>query len=166
VFEAYATLEHPLTGDRETKWEAEQDRQTVVIDSWERHEAALLGILTELTDDQPWWLGFLETGSSEVVFDDAPRVMMYADWDYVLVEAGPDQAATWRDGVIYESLPDLMFPTDHSWLVSTLWDDDWTCIGGPKDLIGALLRHPTLRERMREVDPSMEDSTPPGHVAY
>jgi hypothetical protein len=166
VFEAYATLEHPLTGDRLTKWEAEQDPQTLVIDAWERHETALLAILIEQTEEQPWWLGYLETGSSEVVFDEAPRVTMYAGWDYVLVEAGPDQAAAWRDGVVYESLPDLIFPADRSWLVSTLWDDDWTCIGGPRALVDALLGDPVLRERAREVDPAMKDATPPGHPAY
>jgi hypothetical protein len=153
VFEAYATLEHSFTGDHLTRWEGEQNRETVVIDSWARHEAAILGVLTRHTDVQPWWLGFLETGISEVVFDDAPRVEMYAHWGYVLVEAGPDQAATWRRRVIYESLPDLIFPGDRSWLVSTIWDDDWTCIGAPKALIEALLGDPVLKERAREVDP-------------
>lgn len=166
VFEAYATLEQPLSGDHLTKWEAEQDDQTLVIDAWERHETALLAILTERTEEQPWWLGYLETGSSEVVFNDAPRVTLYAGWDYVLVEAGPDQAANWREGEIYESLPDLLFPADRSWLVSTLWDDDWTCIGGPRALVDAVLGDPVLRERAREVDPAMKDTTPPGHVAY
>jgi len=167
VFEAYATLEHPLTGNRLTNWETEgQDRPSCVPDAWGRHEAAVLAILTEQTEAQPWWLGYLETGSSGVVFPDAPRVMMYAHWGYVLVEAGPAQAANWREGEIYESLPDLIFPADRSWLVSTLWDDDWTCIGGPRSLIDAFLGDPVLQERSREVDPSMKDTTPPGHVAY
>jgi hypothetical protein len=167
VFEAYATLEHPLTGDRLSRWEAERRASlSLVVDAWERHEAAVLAMLTQQTEAQPWWLGYLETGGSEVVFDDAPRVKMYADWGYVLVEAGPDQAANWREGEIYESLPDLIFPADRSWLVSTLWDDDWACIGGPRSLVDALLGDSVLGERSREVDPSMKDTTPPGHVAY
>ena len=32
--------------------------------------------------------------------------------------------------VLQGALPDLMFPADRSWLVSTLWDDDRTCVGG------------------------------------
>jgi hypothetical protein len=169
IFEAYATLEQPLTGDRMTEWEAAQDRQTVVADSWGRHEAALLEILVERTGPQPWWLGYLETGSSDVVFPDAPRTEMYAHWSYVLVEAGPDQAAKWRsDDVWGESLPDVMFPTDRSWLVTTLWDDDWTCIGGPRTLVDAVLAHPVLVERAREINPSMsmDEACPPGHEYF
>jgi hypothetical protein len=169
VFEAYATLEQPLTGDRLTEWEAAQDRQTVIAESWKRHEAALLGILVQLTEPQPWWLGYLETGSSDVVFPDAPRVEMYAHWSYVLVEAGPDQAARWRSDDIWGgSLPDVMFPADHSWLVTTLWDDDWTCIGASRALIDSVLSHPALSERAREVDSSMsmDEACPPGHEYF
>ena len=165
VFEAYATLEQPLTGGRLTQWEAAQDRQTVVVDAWERHESALLGILVQRTEPQPWWLGYLETGCSDVVFPDAPRVEMYAHWSYVLVEAGPDQAAEWRPEEIHESLPDVMFPADRSWLVTTLWDDDWMCIGGSRRLIDAVLSHSALAERAHEIDPSMsmDEACPPGH---
>jgi hypothetical protein len=46
-----------------------------------------------------------------------------------------------------------------------LWDDDWTCIGGSKELVAAFLAHPDLRHRAREVDPSVKDATPPGHTA-
>lgn len=167
VFEAYATLEHPLTGGHLTEWEAESQSSPMwVADAWARHETALLALLVERTEAQPWWLGYLETGVSDVVFPDAPMVKMYTDWPYVLVEAGPDQAASWRNEEVYEGLPDLIFPVDRSWLVSTLWDDDWTCIGGPRSLVDDLLNDPVLKERAREVDLSMEDSTPPGHVAY
>jgi len=166
VFEAYATLEHPLTGGHLTKWEREsQSSDSIVIDGWERHEAALLALLSEHTAAQPWWLGYLDTGPSDIVFPDAPTVAMHADWPYVLVEAGPDQAASWRQEEVYESLPDLIFPADRSWLVSTLWDDDWTCVGGPRSLIDRLSGDPVLKERVREVDSSM-DPIPPGHVAY
>jgi hypothetical protein len=58
-----------------------------------------------------------------------------------------------------------MFPIHRSWLVSSLWDDDWTCIGGSRELVDAFLTHPDLRHRAREVDPSAEDATPPGHTA-
>lgn len=36
-------------------------------------------------------------------------------------------------------LPELMFPADRPGLVSSLWDDDWTCIGGSATLGGRLL---------------------------
>jgi hypothetical protein len=34
----------------------------------------------------PWWLGYLDTGSADVVFYDVPKVMLYAGWEYVLVD--------------------------------------------------------------------------------
>ncbi|HET7868969.1 MAG TPA: hypothetical protein VFM85_01445 [Actinomycetota bacterium] len=78
-------------------------------------------------------------------------VTLYAGWLYVLVEAGPEQAATWRHSGDWSfwkgALPNLMFPADRSWLVSTLWDDDWTCIGGPAGLVDRFLRHPDLQAR-------------------
>jgi hypothetical protein len=170
VFEAYATLEQPLTGDHLTGWEAAaRDRHTLFVDAWDRHETALLGVLDDRTSPQPWWLAFLETGNSDVVFPDAPRVEMYAHWSYVLVEAGPDQAGGWRSNDRWgESLPDLMFPADRSWLLTTLWDDDWTCIGGPRTLVEAVMAHSVLTERAREVDPSMsmDEACPPGHEYF
>lgn len=122
VFEAYATVVLPPGGEGQ-----------------QRHDRAVLAPLSEQSPGQPWWLGYLDTGADDVVFPDTPKVSMYSGWDYVLVEAGPEQAATWRhhgDRSFWKgSLPNLMFPADHSWLVSTLWDDDWTCIGGPAALI-------------------------------
>jgi len=126
-------------------------------------DAALLEVLRAQLPPQPWWLGYLETGAGDLIFPEAPRVRLYT-WPYVLVKAGPDQAAAWRsndDALPWHSaLPELMFPLDHSWLVSTLWDDDWRCVGGPAILVEAILRHPRLEARAVTVD---EDATPPGH---
>ena len=83
-----------------------------------------------------------------------------------LVEGGPEQAAAWRpgDGRAFGTgdLPNLIFPADHSWLVSTLWDDDWSCLGGPAGLVDGFLRHPDLRARQVALG---QDATPPGHEA-
>lgn len=159
VFEAYATLEEPGTGNHELTASSAEDWKRHEAE-WERHEAGVLEVLTAHTAPQPWWLGYIETGAHDVVFTDAPRVRFYADWPYVLVEAGAEQARVWRDDI-----PDLMFPADRSWLFSTLWDDDWTCIGGSRGLVDAFVAHPDLRPRVREVDPSVKDATPSGHTA-
>jgi len=107
----------------------------------------VLGLLGEQAANQPWWLGYLDTGADDIVFPDAPKVTMYAGWHYVVVEAGPQQAATWRDpGSFFTGvLPNLMFPGDRSWLVSTLWDDDWTCIGGPAELVKSSCANPVCK---------------------
>ena len=90
---------------------------------------------------------------------------MYAGWPYVVIEAGPQQAATWRDpgGFFTGILPNLMFPGDRSWLVSALWDDVWTCIGGPAQLVDNFVRHPVLQARPVVLG---HDATPPGHQAF
>ena len=151
VFEAYATLVLP-------------DRR----DKHRRQDRVLLSVLRDHTSDQPWWLGYLDTGADDVVFPDAARTTLYSGWSYVLVNAGPEQAATWRErstGSFFTGvLPNLMFPADHSWLVSTLWDDDWTCVGGPAALINDLRGHPTLRSSVRQVDLG-KSAAPPGHRA-
>jgi hypothetical protein len=143
VFAAYATVTVPDLGPA---------RQA--------HERALLEILGA-RGTGAWWLGFLDDGVADVIFPDAPRVRLYADWPYVLVLAGPDQAARWRTaGAWRGALPELMFPVDRSWQVATLWDDDWTCIGGPSELIGELLSDERLEARAVDV---AEDAAPPGH---
>jgi len=130
------------------------------------HDRAVLALLSEQSPDQPWWLGYLDTGADDIVFPDAPKVTLYAGWHYVLIEAGPEQAATWREHGPWSfwkgALPNLMFPADRSWLVSTLWDDDWSCIGGPASLVGSFLRHPDLQARPVTLG---QDATPPGHQA-
>ena len=153
-FEAYATVVLPEGGGGR----AAHDQAV--------HDQAVLGLLREQSPSQPWWLGYLDTGSDDIVFSDVPKVTLYSGWNYVLVEAGPDQAIAWRQrdrpsfwmGV----LPNLMFPADRSWLLSTLWDDDWRCIGGPAGLIERVTGVPGLETRV--VEPG-EDATPPGHTA-
>lgn len=149
VFEAFATIVLPPGGKGQ-----------------DEHDRAVLTVLSEQSAGQPWWLGYLDTGADDIVFPDAPKVTLYTGWPYVLVEAGPEQAVTWRRGGSWSfwkgALPNLMFPADRSWLVSTLWDDDWTCVGGPAGLVDRFLHHPGLEARL--VVPG-QDATPPGHQA-
>ena len=147
VFESYATAVVPEFG--------------AVLDE---HERRVIGLLADHSSDKEWWLGYLDTGASDIVFPDVPRVRLYSDWPYVLVKAGPQQALTWRaqPSPLHCGLPDLMFPTDHSWLISALWDDDWWCLGGSKQLIDAFLREPGLESRRVAPD---DGATPPGHAA-
>jgi hypothetical protein len=144
---AYATVELPYGGEGQ-----------------DEHDRAVLALLSEQSPGQRWWLGYLDTGADDIVFPDAPKVTLYWDWHYVLVEAGPEQAATWRQHGPWSfwkgALPNLTFPADHSWLMSTLWDDDWTCIGGPAGLVGRFLHHPDLQARPVALG---QDATPPGH---
>jgi hypothetical protein len=148
VFEAYATVLVAYGEERDA------------------HDRALLTLLRQQSPDQRWWLGYLDTGADDIVFPDAPKVTLYAGWHYVLIEAGPDQAAAWRpsDGRAHGTgnLPNLMFPADRSWLMSTLWDDDWTCIGGPTGLVDSFLHHPDLQATPVALG---QYATPPGHQA-
>lgn len=163
VFEAYLTLELPGSGARQPASSSADWKQ--LGEEWERHEAAVLTVLSEHSESLTWWLGYLDSGAADFVFGNAPRVTLYADWPYILIEAGPKQAAIWREDRLKGILPDLMFPSDHSWLFSTLWDDDWTCIGGSRRLVDDFLSHPELQDRVHEVNPSIKDATPRGHTA-
>ena len=161
VCEAYATIELPGTPDQ-WGWSRSGDD----LEEQRDQDASMLAVLREHSAQQSWWLGYLDTGAVDVIFSDVHKVTLYAGWEYVLNEAGPEQAGSWRDDAHWTSvLPDLIFPADRSWLVSTLWDDHWRCIGGSRQLVDAVLAHPDLRHRAREVDPSAEDATPPGHTA-
>jgi hypothetical protein len=53
---------------------------------------ATVALLSEHSAGQRWWLGY--TGADDIVFPDAPKVTLSSGWHYVLVEAGPQQAAT------------------------------------------------------------------------
>ena len=78
------------------------------------HERTVVDILKAHTTPQPWWLGYLDTGAHDVVFNTVPKVTLYWGWRYVLVEAGPEQALTWRTGHmrggLLGGLPDLSSP--------------------------------------------------------
>jgi hypothetical protein len=116
----------------------------------EAQERALVEHLVQHSATQPWWLGFLDTGAHDIVFDRVRKVTLYWDWPYVLVEAGPSEALSWRTGHMrnpFGVLPDLFFPADRSWCVSALWDDDWTGVGGSVQLIDALLADPRIQAR-------------------
>jgi hypothetical protein len=144
VFHAYATFHRP---DRATE---------------DEHEHAVVEVLRQHTAEQPWWLGYLDTGAHDVVFPEAPLVSLYCDWTYVLVQAGPAEALTWRTGHMRGgmpgALPDLFFPQDRSWLVSGLWDDAWCCVGGSAAVVHALTREPLANARRVGAD---EDVLPP-----
>lgn len=141
---------------------------TVVIPVDDRRrtlaDAALVGILQAHTAEQPWWLGYLDTGVAELVDPTAPTVSVYVGWPYRLLAGDPQRALTSRsngDSTPWHSaLPELLFPSDRSWLVSTMWDDDWRCVGGPVEIVDALLAHPHLEARAVLPD---DDATPPGH---
>jgi hypothetical protein len=126
-------------------------------------DAALFNVLQAHTEPQPWWLGYLETGASDVIFPEAPRVRLYWDWGYVMVRAGPEQAASWsRDQMWNWSLPALMFPESRAWLVSLLWDDDWVSVGGSAELITRLEQHPQLAQSTFPCSVSDPEAAPPG----
>jgi hypothetical protein len=58
VFEAYATLEEPGTGNHELTASSVEDWKRHEAE-WERHEAGVLEVLTAHTAPQPWWLGYI-----------------------------------------------------------------------------------------------------------
>jgi hypothetical protein len=150
VFDAYATVVVP-------KEQATRNAS----------DHALLEALRGELADGRWWLGYLDTSpAEEIIFRDVPVAKVYTDWSYVLVGAGAQQAATWRTNDAHSShrgaLPELMFPFDRSWLVSTLWDDDWRCVGGSDSLIDKLLDDPRCETHRVALD---EEATPPGHRA-
>src|SRR5260221_6261430 len=114
VFEAYATVVLPHAGEGQ-----------------DEHDRAVLALLSEQSTGQPRWLGYLDTGADDIVFPDAPKVTLYSGWHYVLVEAGPAQAATLRQHgdcfVLNGALAHFRVPARPSWVVSKLVGDRRSC---------------------------------------
>src|SRR5947199_10440681 len=81
VFAAYATVVLPDPEDgldppeREIEW-AEYFAQWQVA-APRRHGLALVDVLREHSAGERWWLGYLHTGASDIVFPDAPMVSVY-----------------------------------------------------------------------------------------
>jgi hypothetical protein len=162
LFEAYATLELPGTPNGRGGWARSHED----LREQQEQDSLALSVLCQHTVSQPWWLGYLDTGSADTVFYDVPMVCMFPTWNYVLVEAGPEQAGSWRADDPWKGvLPDLIFPRDRTWLVSTLWDDFWRCIGGSRELVDGFLNCEGLSHRVREVQLSDDDVAPPGHFS-
>jgi hypothetical protein len=146
AFEAYATVLVPGFGPGRSEL-----------------DLAVLAVLEQHASDQPWWLGYLDTGTDDIVFHDVPQVQLYAGWKYVVAQAGPAEAASWRAaGGWRGALPDLMFPADRCWLISRLWDDDWWCLGGSDAVVGEVVADHRFNARAVRLG---EDATPPGHQA-
>jgi hypothetical protein len=88
----------------------------------ERADAALLAVLAPNGTDLlvAGWIVKSEPASGD-------EHLLYANWPYRLRRA---TAAELRAAVAGEDgFPDLLFPRDHAWIVSTLWDDAWRSIG-------------------------------------
>ncbi len=68
VFAEYATLVHP--GETGAPPDIAEERA---------QDQALLALLDRHAASQPWWLGYLDTGASDIVFSDAASVKLY--WD-------------------------------------------------------------------------------------
>jgi hypothetical protein len=78
VFADHATLVHP--GASAFPRDVREERQ------W---DLALVEVLRRHAQLLPWWLGYLDTGASDIVFWDTPTVTLYTGWHDVLIEAGP-----------------------------------------------------------------------------
>ncbi len=85
-----------------------------------RQDLAFVEVLRRHSNDMAWWIAYLDTGASDIVFWDAPKVTLYEDWRYVFVLAGPEQAASWRPAPggapnwKSTELPEVIFPEDRS----------------------------------------------------
>lgn len=79
---------------------------------------------------------------------DGPKVV--ADQDYLLfggalASAGDWGAADWGHGIRRDiNSPNLMWPADRAWFVTTNIDGTWTGVGGSAGLVDDLLREPRL----------------------
>ena len=91
-------------------------------------DRALVEALEAPAPADRWWIGYLDTGAAELSNIKGPRMSAYAGWTYVLKAWGLRQVLATRDNgrstPWHSALPELLFPHDRAWLVSTLWDDD------------------------------------------
>jgi hypothetical protein len=139
VFEAYATFYEP-------------DGVSVVA-----HERALVNRLIEFTPDQPWWLGYLDTGAHSVVFDDVPKVSLY--WSWPTVPSPPPRTSFYLATGASEGngvLPTCSFLSID---LAVRPPTTWTCIGGPRILIEALHHDPLVQAHRVQLG---VDAKPPG----
>ena len=161
MFEAYATVQLPVTPNGSGGWSWDEGP--------ERHDASVLGVLTEHTASQAWWLGYLETGiGAETIFYDVPRTRLYG-CDYVLIQVGPEQAGGWRaEWGRWKVRPAGSDVSGRS-LVACLDFlrslDSVSALAGCEILVDALLADPELRACVHEVDPSAADMMPPQAVS-
>jgi hypothetical protein len=68
---------------------------------------------------------------------DGPRVRLPGR-DYLLFRASVTKAVGWDDG------PNLWWPDDHAWCVSSEIDFPYTYVGGSQELIAAILKDPAI----------------------
>lgn len=119
-----------------------------------RHDTAIVRALTDESGPSPWWLGYLEYGIEITrAFGNMPRTRLFG-WDFVLIQAGADQALNWRTRCAPSldwkgALPDLLFHADHSWMLFTSWDDHWSGVGGSQALVRRIIDDPELRSSTR-----------------
>ncbi len=80
---------------------------------------------------------------------DGPRLTL-SPHDYLLFEGAITHAGAWG-AVDYGhgiprrlNSPNLIWPADHKWFVSTRVEGSWTGVGGSKDLVNELLRDSRL----------------------
>lgn len=127
AFAAYATLVLPTDRDRQ-----------------QRHDQAVLAVLKQNSADQHWWLGYLDTGADDVVFPthrwrpSTPAGAMCSSRQERNTRLPGSRVRPFGKG----ALPDLKFPADRCRLLSTLWHDDWSFVGGSAWLVTDLPSHP------------------------
>src|ERR1035441_119047 len=50
-----------------------------------RQDLAFVDVLRRHSGNIAWWIGYLDTGASDIVFWGAPKVTLYYGWRYVIV---------------------------------------------------------------------------------
>lgn len=152
VFGAYATITH----EYDEGWGGGSHERNMLRDRVD----ALLPHLKSVSGDSDIWFGFRRDAAYQIGHEEREIDDIYAPgWLY--------QFATGRlDAIAPGLLPELVWPADRSWLLSNLWDDDWTCVGGSTGFIQALEDDPTLMARRVQLG---QDAIPPrthGHVVH